>query len=103
MPCSDGRDAHGPTRIEYREDPILLSRNTLLAQLLCEACQHLESLNFGEFSGQLQEWWIAHKKEDEIRLKKQTEQDELKKIKKLALSKLTSEEIKALGLTNKTK
>jgi len=46
----------------------------------------------------LANWWEQHQKDDAKRLKLEQEQKERKKLKKQALSKLSSEEKKALGL-----
>ena len=51
-----------------------------------------------ETSRKLATWWEEHEKADKKRIKKELKQQQLIQIRKQALSKLTAEEKKALGL-----
>lgn len=104
MPCRDYVD---DTRIvtEYRDNPETKKRLDRVTRLLCFVIRNLTPLEknhlFGHKSnGQdLKKWWITHQKQDKLRLQKEKEKREHKKIKTKALAKLTPKEKRALGLT----
>lgn len=70
MPCYDGRNEHSDKidnlSIEIRN---LESRCNMYAAMLCEHCRSLEiSGNHNLITGDLKEWWEAHKKIDKQRI-----------------------------------
>jgi hypothetical protein len=84
--------------------------NDKLAQIACKALQHIEDTNDGaEFlllkDPEVADWWKAHKEADlkeqrrkeKIRAAKE-EKTRLEAIKQSVLSRLTEDELKALGV-----
>lgn len=85
---------------------------TNLTQMLCDVCEeldkqpkslreHIESPpSFKNCSTQVQNWWQKHKETDKKRREKAEEESKLHRevVKRKALSKLSEEEIKILGL-----
>lgn len=88
------------------------TKNQLLTQFLCasmsaieEHCQDIEyffkNVDFKECGTTVQSllsWWNEHKKEDIKRREKERNEEEKHKLRLLAISKLTLEERKALGV-----
>lgn len=70
-----------------------------VTRLLCwvmghvEDCENTECIMVIPPNKELADWWLEHKNKDARR-----KADELRKIKETAKSKLTKEEIKALGI-----
>ena len=93
MPCSDYRPGEHSVLIQRRLDAA--------TRLLCGLCEYVESRISGEVIGQiygLTDWWAEHKKKDEERMECVRFEEHRRKVKQAALSKLTDEERKVLGL-----
>lgn len=77
-----------------------------MTRYLCETISALDEDKLDAFiyngrvpeARKLADWWERHQEWDRKRIKEEKEQKRLKKLKKQALSKLTKEEKKALGL-----
>jgi len=95
----------------YSSNAIKLQElNDKLARIACKALEHIEQTNDGlEFvlmkDPEIHEWWMAHKKADRAAaaaLEKKQKEAEIRearrKLKQEVLSRLTTEEIKALGV-----
>lgn len=90
MPCSD----HG-----YEDSglEVLRRRNTELAQLLCIACETMDTENT-RLPARVQVWWDKHKELDRQQRAAEAENERKHKLKMGALAKLTDEERKLLGI-----
>jgi hypothetical protein len=110
MPCYD------PTQ-DSRSVDVIVRDNPKVAAMLCAVLSFMENdsefvrntyllyaldnINWHEAGvtrKQLESWWEKHKKEDEVRRDKQAKKDAVKAKKAKALSKLTTEERRLLGL-----
>jgi hypothetical protein len=115
MPCRDFYDDHPEQYFKDVTEPALKRQIAFAESALCQtlaALQHVDSLvetskpkrgdfydwiNFKEAGitkGQLIKWQKSHKKLDD----KHREEERLRQIKETALSKLTDEEQKVLGV-----
>lgn len=98
MPCYVTGSAEGDARLAEQEAQ---SRATDMARLLCEACGLLETYGYMSAvhtSKDLRNWWNQHKEIDEQRIFAENRVQQRLELQKQALSKLTTEERKALGL-----
>lgn len=119
MPCRYDYEPAGQSyKTEYEEQKSendkLLKDNNQLTRMLCSLCSRIEEQGEDLISGidELEDWWTEHKRLDAIRIQKekleQKRKDDIAKMKRKlekkrqsALSKLTDDEIAALGLTRK--
>lgn len=70
-----------------------------LTDKLCEACRHLEKHGLiYRISGELNSWWKHHRAGDRKQRKFKKDISKDGKLKEKALAKLTSEEMRVLGL-----
>jgi len=69
-----------------------------LTRMLCSACVGLETKGWDMPTLELKKWWEKHQKEDERRLAMERAERKKNRLRKQAISKLTPEERKALGL-----
>ena len=100
MPCHDWDDSLEMDRL--RKD------KAFLEAALCAFLASNERLGFilnyidydeaGISEQELVDWWENHKKKDVIRKQREAAEKEKQDLKSVALSKLTEEERKALGL-----
>jgi hypothetical protein len=67
-------------------------------QATATLCSRLQTIDVSKFSLEMQMWWRDHQKADEAREKAEKEKAEALSLRASALSKLTPEERKALGL-----
>ena len=68
-------------------------------RMLCDCCKHAHAKGLvSELPLELQIWWRDHQKADEIRMEKLRKKAEFERKKQRALSKLTDEERRVLGL-----
>lgn len=65
---------------------------------LCERLRRMDKPSISKYSLELQIWWRDHEKADEVRIMKEKAQAEMDRVKESALSKLSEEEKKALGV-----
>jgi hypothetical protein len=67
MPCRDDRDSCEPsTRERVVDNPETKKKLDLVEAMLCSACRVLEQNKFVfELNPTLDNWWAAHKAEDE--------------------------------------
>lgn len=97
MPCRDG----GPSAYTD-ENSDLRKRNDELAQMLCSLCRLLEGrkelLVHLPYVIGLEQWWTEHKRIDAARIAQAEAIKAQNALKRQALSKLTHEERKVLGL-----
>jgi hypothetical protein len=75
----------------------------VVSRIACKALQHIEDSNDGlEIlilkDPEIAKWWSAHKEADRKEQEKKRKEAEIKRLKKEALAKLTTEEKKILGL-----
>lgn len=70
-----------------------------LVSTLCSRLKNTKKVNVTKYSLELQMWWRDHKEADKKRIRQEKEKREQEKIRKQALSKLTPEERKSLGLS----
>lgn len=102
MPCNDGV---GPEYVDSYQRRIDQRRIDKLTRMLCSVCKEIDDL-FDAEEGKtfikgikgLSEWWEEHKQIDAQRLETEREQKRLRKLRKTALAKLTTEERQLLGL-----
>lgn len=86
---------------DYHDDYVTYKREAdKVTDLLCALCYDIEKLNMVgyKFPKKVQIWWNEHKVADEKRRKEEEEARRIIELKKSAVSKLTAEERKALGL-----
>lgn len=96
MPCYVTGSAEGDARLSAREAQ---QRATLAARVACEALSLLEQGSYVEvLSEEAQVWWAQHKLVDEQRRKSESAEAEKERLREAAISKLSDEERKALGL-----
>lgn len=96
MPCYATGSAEGDARLAAKEANGKLTETT---RLLCEACRLLEQNNIIDAaSRKLIRWWIAHKKTDKERIERELQEKRREQVRKEALSKLSDEERRVLGL-----
>jgi hypothetical protein len=91
MPCRDYMDDKQLVHVEIEKKETV--------EKLCEAYRVLEEyklMRLVSLSGR--QWYTAHKKEDEARLKAEKDRLDKKRKKEYILSKLSLEERKILGL-----
>lgn len=70
-----------------------------LTHKLCEACRHLERNGLiYRISGELKSWWSNHRKSDRKQRRFKEDSSTDGKLRKKALKKLTSEELRVLGI-----
>lgn len=102
MPCRDYYDNHPEAYFRDVSEPKLKKQIAFAESALCGALAALDRagvdplkvINFSEIGitpAELKKWWTEHQKLDE--------QHRLAELKAKALSKLTEEERKALGLS----
>jgi hypothetical protein len=100
MPCSDG--GWGCSR-DGEELAQLERRHTLLAQMLCAACQSLQD-NGIRIPRNTATWWAEHQEADRRRIQREQETARRASIRASALSKihatLTPEERAAIGINS---
>ena len=98
MPCTDPfADAQADREQRRRLDAA--------TRLLCGLCKYVENRISGKVIGHiygLTNWWEEHKKKDEERMECERFEEHRRKVKQAALSKLTDEERKVLGLRSRT-
>lgn len=73
----------------------LIEKNEKLTRMLCEVLTFTKDYVSVKFSNETEKWWEERKTLDEIRKKAELRQ---KQLRQKALSKLTSEERKVLGI-----
>lgn len=96
MACYYTGSAEGDAQLAAKEANGKLTEAT---RLLCEACLILEHEEMIlSTSKELQRWWNAHKKVDRERQERERIEQEKEALKQSALSKLSDDEKKALGL-----
>ena len=72
---------------------------THITDLLCSACEKLESTDkLNLLPPRVVKWWQNHKKIDQERLKQEIREMNLRKTRKRVISKLTPREKEALGI-----
>ena len=90
MPCRDG----GPTLESEQQSKI-----HDLTRMLCSVLEMVESEHMlGNIHGEVHAWWDRHKKEDIERKRQESARRTAQEKKLEALSKLTPEERRLLGL-----
>lgn len=105
MPCRDGGAYDSP---EYQRK-LDKEKIAFLEASLCASLTALQKFSWSPFDRidyeeagikkeKLMWWWLNHKREDAARRKKEEKEKEKQDLKVSALSKLTEEERKALGL-----
>lgn len=100
MPCrdydSDGWDTRSEELANYKV------RADMLARIACKALTELENNSIVEAillrDDEVREWWIAHKEADRKAAEKERKVREREEKRQAALSKLTAEERKLLGI-----
>lgn len=99
MPCRD----YGPSAVEMLQAE--QKRLNRITALLCSLMKGLEADNILEkYSTPAHDrWWRRHKKEDAKRIAKEEAEASAKKKLVKALSKLSDEDIKTLGLSSELK
>lgn len=98
MPCSDGLNDSTSYRQEISD---LQSRNDMLARGLCSILKQMETRKLlfpFTISNEIKKWWKEHKKIDKQREKALLARMEDHRKRVSALSKLTEEEKKLLGI-----
>jgi hypothetical protein len=104
MPCRDG--GWDDSELGWRRAK---EKIAFLEASLCAALTALQKFSWSPFDRidyeeagikkeELTGWWLNHKREDAARRKKEEKEKEKQDLKVSALSKLTEEERKALGL-----
>ena len=97
MPCRDW----GSSGISYYEDT---SRVDKLARIACELARAYEKRvgpirdTNADLSRETRDWWQTHKRQDEIRARREQEERARKQERKKILTKLTPAERKAIGV-----
>lgn len=100
MPCRSYEDDRHPTR----NDSVLIAlkeNNDKLARISCNVLTAIEngtSLEEVLKDTEISTWWKQHKLADAKAQKQKQKEDVANKARQVALSKLTPDEIKALGL-----
>lgn len=104
MPCYDVRDEPAYVAREYQQKVDKLTR------LLCEACTVLEdkcsaaSVNYPELkdhvSDELGQWWDAHQEMDRKRKAAEAKSKAARRARKDALSRMSAEDRRILGLSD---
>lgn len=87
MPCQDYRD-------NSYEDTTKIDKLTRMLCYLCGSCQP----KLIKDNPELSLWWKEHQEQDRKRIASELAEEERKTLKRVALSKLTNEEKKALGI-----
>lgn len=106
MPCSDGgyNDEVRVSRESVTEHKMLeASMCGLLTQLEKEGCLALwlERVDWAEAGVKrktLETWWRRHKAQDESRRAREAAEKRKAELKKIAIGKLTAEELEVLGI-----
>ena len=101
MPCrdfySDSSSSSSDTEVKK-----LKVRADMLARIACKAMTELEKNGIEDFlllqDDELRNWWKQHKIDDEKAASAKKEKARLAKLKRDALSKLSDEEKKVLGI-----
>ena len=101
MPCRDYEDDYR-TLNDSREKAELRKQNDRLARIACKAMTALEEAGQEDFlllkDEEVRGWWKKHKEADAKAKAEREEKARMARIKKEALSKLSTEERKALGI-----
>ena len=103
MPCKSYEDDYrtgSPTESwQYKE---LKANNDKLARIACKAMTELVKSGHADFlvlkDDEVREWWEAHQEADRKAKEAEAEKRRVAKIKREALSKLSDEEKKILGI-----
>ena len=100
MPCRDYEDDYRVHDTSYERN--LKDQNDRLARIACKAMTALEEAGQEDFlllkDEEVREWWAKHKEADAKAKAEREEKARMARIKKEALSKLSTEERKALGI-----
>jgi ABC-type cobalamin/Fe3+-siderophores transport system ATPase subunit len=97
MPCRD-------YEFDYGDRSVLSEQNDKLARIACNALNAFAKADpeavekFLSKNKEAREWWSKHQEADRAEKERKLEENRVKKLKKEALSKLSDEEKKALGL-----
>jgi hypothetical protein len=92
---------------DYRDDPAyqrdMQGELDILSRIACKALTHIEQSGDGlEIlvlkDPEIAKWWLAHKEADRKEQEKLRKEQEKQMLRKSALSKLSAEERKALGI-----
>ncbi len=98
MPCRD----YESDNYHSSENTKLKAQADRLARIACKVMTALEAEGKEDFimlqDEEVREWWIAHKIADEKERKRREAEERRLRIRKEALSKLSAEERKVLGI-----
>ena len=102
MPCRD-----------YYSPPVVDRNSELLKAGMCALLGHLESVGSlrqvldacdwkeaGVTKKEMMTWWKRHKQADKARREREQVKTRMQELRKSAITKLTEDECRALGLTN---
>ena len=96
MPCYMTGSAESDARMGEREAQ---ERAQAATRVACEAMQELEDDGeLSRVSAESQLWWQNHKATDAERRQREQDEEDRQELRKSGLSKLSTEERKALGL-----
>lgn len=102
MPCTDGGVPHPPTpkELRRRKVPAMLCAvlSTMDSSQLEATLNRIDWKEAGVSREDFAQWWKDHQTDDAIRKKSEAERAQAAKAKAEALSKLTKQDLKALGL-----
>lgn len=96
MPCMSYDDDPGYSERQWK------AKTDKLARIACKAMAELEKQGRADFllvdDAEVRDWWIAHKEADAKAQEARDEKARIHKLRNEALSKLTAEEKKVLGV-----
>lgn len=102
MPCRDGGPSpweENANRIKFLESALCASLRSLeLAHPGCDFYDTLDYAEAGITKHELTSWHFTHMEQDRLRREREAELKRQADLKALAMSKLTAEECKALGI-----
>ena len=89
-----------PCQSDYGDEIYYKSKCDQLTRMLCDVCKKAESITDHEwlFTSELRAWWDDHKKADAERNAREDAKAEENRKKRVALDKLTHDEMKLLGI-----